>query len=350
MHIRLLTLALFLAPACGDKDDPVDDTGAAEADADTDSDTDADTDSDTDVDTADWSHCPDSSAYAGDSSYGGSISASADAVYCSAWNEDRSLEEEQASLGKLRIVEGEYAIPVEDGEFDLVLPVCVARPDGLAQPDVLGSGSTSVTSTTWSGSTFTYLTGGQSIEEGDGSAWSLDHIVVLASDEGVAPEALPLDGGPSDEETGAGASFVMVPDGGTEFDNDALTFIPCSVDWWEENTHTVAFEGGEITMTIELGDNLTQTAPGRFRLAEGNLDGTDFSQDDRFKLIYNPGHHHFTRSFAVVFDSPIGDVCSLRVEDLDPYAETPSSTVSTGDCDLSVIETRAVSDETFSDG
>ena len=52
MRTALLPLLLAASTlACGDKDDPADDTAAVEADADTDSDTDADTDSDTDSDT-----------------------------------------------------------------------------------------------------------------------------------------------------------------------------------------------------------------------------------------------------------------------------------------------------------
>ena len=47
----------------------------------------------------------------------------------------------------------------------------------------------------------------------------------------------------------------------------------------------------------------------------------------------------------MLFDAPIGDVCGLRIEDLDPNAETLSATLSTTDCDLTVTGTRTVTAE-----
>ena len=351
---RWLPLALLGAvslggAACGDKSD--DDTGPvtaeADTDTDTDSDTDSDTDADTDVDTADWSHCPDASTYLGDDSWSADVEAGSNAVYCSAWNEDRTLEGELAALGKMRVMEGSWSLPTTDGTYDFSLPLCVARPDGLPKPEVVGTGSTTVTSSSWSGTTYTYLRGTQDLQESGGGDWSLEHTIVLVSEEGEEAGSLPLNGGPSDEETGAGAAWTLYEAGGSAFDTDALSFEPCSVSWWTRSQHSVTFEGGEVSLDLWMGDNVTNTAPGKFSLAEGTLDGTAFTQEDRFKLVYNPGHHHFERHFAIIFDEPIGDVCALRIEDIDGVDDVITATVSTANCDLSVIESRAVTAETL---
>ena len=88
------------------------------------------------------------------------------------------------------------------------------------------------------------------------------------------------------------------------------------------------------------------TEPGAFTGASGTLDGTDFAIDDYFQLVYRPEHHHFTRHFAVVFDSPVDEACALRIEGVDPWEEEPTAQVYTADCDLGALAERAVTGET----
>jgi hypothetical protein len=76
--------------------------------------------------------------------------------------------------------------------------------------------------------------------------------------------------------------------------------------------------------------------------ARGTLDGTAFTQNDYWKLVYSAPHHHFTRNFAVLFDAPINGACGLKVLDIDAY-DRALPTVYTIQCDLSNIATRSVS-------
>ena len=89
---------------------------------------------------------------------------------------------------------------------------------------------------------------------------------------------------------------------------------------------------------------------GRFHSASGTLDGTAFSTEDFFQLVYLPGHHHFTRNFAVLFDAPIGKACGIRIEAVNNLDGDVTAVVSTAGCDLAPLETRAVSAETYTIG
>lgn len=66
------------------------------------------------------------------------------------------------------------------------------------------------------------------------------------------------------------------------------------------------------------------------------------TSSDYYKLVYSAVHHHFLRRFAVIFDSPIGNACGLKVLDFDAYEST--ATAYTIACDLTTIEERAVSE------
>jgi predicted small lipoprotein YifL len=347
MRATLSLLLLLSLTACGDKDDSATPEGDTDTDSDTDADgdTDADTDADADTDIG-WEHCPDAADYVGDEGWTGLVEVGADAVYCGGFNEGRTLEQELATKALLRMVEGSYALPTTEGEHALALPFCVRRAPQRDPEMMDGAGSSEVALNTWSGTTYTYLTGTQPALLGS-DAWSLGHTLRLVGDEGLDPEPLVLDGGPSDATTGAGGEWTLYPQGGSEWDVTTTLFTHCSDPDWHNDVHNVVFDGGEITLALILGLNTMATAPGRFTRASGELDGTAFEVDDYFQLVYRPEHHHFVRHFAVVFDEPIGEVCALRVEEVDPWEGDPTAIVSTADCDLVVLEERAVSAESY---
>ena len=81
------------------------------------------------------------------------------------------------------------------------------------------------------------------------------------------------------------------------------------------------------------------TEPGALVHAEGELDGVPFSQRDYWKLLYSPLHHHIGFDFAVLFETPIGLACGIKVEA--KYGEPVLHTVA---CDLANIEARTVDD------
>jgi hypothetical protein len=60
-------------------------------------------------------------------------------------------------------------------------------------------------------------------------------------------------------------------------------------------------------------------------------------------------HHHFERTFAVLFDAPIGGACGLRAEHLSPWPDPPSAPMAlrTVDCALAPVETRAITEHTY---
>ena len=68
--------------------------------------------------------------------------------------------------------------------------------------------------------------------------------------------------------------------------------------------------------------------------------GVSFIQTDFWRLVYLPGHHHFTRDHALLFDEPIGNACGLKIENWGKG--DPPVTVHTTTCDLSDLEERTL--------
>jgi hypothetical protein len=341
-----------LLAGCSDGTTTTTDSGETDVDTDvdTDTDTDADSDTDSDIDDPAWEHCPDSTVYTGDDSWSGTLAVTSDALYCGGFNEERTLEAEQIYKAQMRLVPGEYAVPASDGEHSLALPVCTLVGSGVPGPTMNGAGDTSVTLQSWSGTTYTYLVGSQPLVDPLDAAFTLQHALVLYGDEGSDPEILTANGEGPDPNTGAGVGFYLYPEGGSQYDADAINFYSCNDATWTPESHWVEFDGGDITLDLLLGENTVQTAPGSFARAAGTLDGESFEITNYFQLFYRPDHHHFGRHFAVLFDAPIGQVCALRIEQVDPLEGPPTAIVSTAECDLTVIEVRETTDETYTLG
>lgn len=358
MSTRLLGF-LFLLACTGDGNDkdgkPGDsDTGASTGDDSTGGDSSEDSTGPDDTDSGgetgepadhyDWSHCPGAEAWVGDESWTGLLEVQNGAKYCGTWNEERTLEQELAAKALFKLAPGSWPIPAEEGEYALALPACTLVGVDEPGPAVNGTGETSVSVNAWSGTGYTTLYGAQPLEL-DGSSWSYSHTLLLVGEEGATPDPLVVNGDLLNA-SGAGLSFGMAEEGVSPFDPVSITFGDCESDSWTVDLHHLEFDGGTVDLRVELGDNLAITALGAFSLASGTLDGEPFEVTEYFQLPYRPGRHHYNRNFAVIFDEPIGDVCALRIDDLDPYAEEPQAIVSTADCDLTAIETREVTVQT----
>lgn len=354
MMLRLAALPLLLACSGKSTDgegpvdtsvDPTDDTSGPDDTRGPDDTADSGDTGDTGEvgwDTHDWSHCEGQETAVGD--YRGTVTLTANAVYCSAWNEERTLEEELAVKSMLRLQPGALAVPVDEGSFPLELPVCTLFGVSAAGPGPDGVGSTEVSHSEAGGQRYTSLIGSQPMGEGD---WTLLHTLLLTGPEGADPDPLTLDGGLRDLETGGGVALTLVPAGVESYDLSAHSYGACVEETWVRNLHTITFEGGAVALTLNLGDNITNTAPGSFSSAVGTLDGVDFEVTEFFQLIYRPGHHHFSRHFALLFDAPIGEACGLRIEEVDAYAEAPTAIVSLTDCALGVLSTRETLEQAF---
>ncbi len=355
-------LASLLAIAPGTGCDQRTQISDGDTQADTDTDTDADTDADADADTADplgtgpytdsslWTHCPGSDAYLGDSAWEGSLVATVNAVYCGAFDEQRSLEQELTDKALLKVVEGSYPLPTQEADYDLSLPLCTLRAQPPEQPEMAGTGHTTVSPQVWSDTTYTYLEGSQPMASPDGTEWTLEHIMLMVGEVDAVPDPIVLDGATRDESSGSGADLVLFQEGASSLDVDAISFQACLDESWSLNVHGFQFDGGQVELDLYLGENVVVTAPGAFTRAQGTFRGVSFDQQDYFHLVYRPEHHHYGRHFAVLFDEPIDDVCALRIENVDTQPGNGSTTLATADCDLQVIEYLDMTAETFEVG
>jgi hypothetical protein len=336
MHrLPLLAVLLCLAACDGEEDDTAP------------SDTDADTDTDTDAVPWDW--CPNAAAYVGDDGWTGSIEASADARYCGASSESRTLEDELRLKAMLRVIEGDWPMPAEQGGWPFSLPLCVRRPDPADRPLLAEDGLVVASTMDHGGLTYLTVSSLQPMETDAGTPWTLGSMYATTGPIGGPPDPVVLDGTTGGTGVLGTSSWTLwASDEDTPpYDTDTILFTPCADPAWRDNVHSIGFDGGEVTLTLQIGQSMASTEPSAFVRAQGTLDGTPFTQTSYWKLVYRPEHHHFVRHFAVVFDAPIGDACALRVEEVDPWSKEPSATVHTADCALAALEARAVTSETL---
>ncbi len=345
----VLSMMLLSLMACGqgcaeDSDKPGDSSGdsAPTGDSSGDSAPTDDTSADSSTPTDPWEHCPDESAYEGDAAWEGALEILPGATYCSWFQQGRSLQQELDIKSQLRVLEGTWPLPSAEGSHTLTLPTCIRRAAGAALHAMTGSGSTRVEVATQGGSSQWRLLGSQPFGPEGGADRNLHHTITLVAPEGDPPPTLQVDGLAWDIDSAGFAVFNLADAGGSIDGPEAVAYGLCDQTDWQTERHQIAFEGGQIDLELRLGPSVMETGPGAFLRAEGSLDGEAFVQESFFHLIYTPEQDHTRRHFAVIFDAPIAEACSLVVQEVEPSAGGNAS-VHTADCSLQALEPREVS-------
>jgi hypothetical protein len=275
--------------------------------------------------------CPeDPGAYLGDPTWPLALRVTAEAVYCWPFDESLTLEESRRKKAMLHYLPGAYPLPDAGEGLALRLPFCLDFGPGLAAPAPAGAGSVRVQNQAGHRS-FQLHQPLQAAER-----WTLESWLSAADGADMV-----LDG------SWAGfadfsAQTMLCREDCTQW-LDIRRFDSCTFEGVARHLHQLEFEGGRVQLELRLGWSMASTEPGIFFAASGQLDGVAFDQRDYWKLVYKPEHHHFSRSFAVLFDAPIGGACALRVDGLVPWQGEPLPRVATAGCDLAPIRERAAS-------
>ncbi len=276
--------------------------------------------------------CPDSSAYVGDATWQLEfVVTESGSELCAMSQEGRSLEEDYAAKTKLFIPAGTYRLPESSGTHPFALPVCFERGPGVPGPVFAGAGTDQAQTTSLYGTDFYTHRIAQPLSAEAGGPWSFEMRIEYVVDEGNEPVPVMLDG--------AGTSSIATWTMGLTGDELECGFDACVPSSYDEEILTVTFDGGQLVLTSRIGMN---RVPGMFVGASGTLDGTDFSQEDFWKLVYAPGHHHMVNDYAVLFPTPINGACGLKALQVGD----PAGTLSTIDCELTDLEERTVTDVT----
>lgn len=266
------------------------------------------------------------------------INATEDAVYCALFNENRTLLEEKAAKMQLRIAPGVHRVPDVD-TTSLAFPACVRD---VAKTISVESGSLTVTKSTGEGNTSYML--GFSQELGSNDPRRFEMRLDQSFDDGATVEFV-LNGAETDELESYQSMDLCDVDGEYCFPN--IIFSSCAYESGELNTHTVEFGGGQVTFELRIGESFAGTEPGAFVAAAGHYLNEEFTQDDYFKLIYHPAHHHFERAFVVLFDEPRGEVCGIEVSGLEPFGDDVPDAAYTVDCDLDHLDELEITSHTL---
>lgn len=339
----LLALAVALSGCGGADATPGADQGASDGGA-RDANTPDQGAADGGLDDPRFAHCPGAGEFVGDAAWPIALEATAGAVYCTRFDESRTLQEELAAKALLRITPGSYRLPTTDGPHAFVLPLCLALADGpgpalATSPGSLAHSSSVYDQDTYHQHRFTQALTGASVQ-GD----------FYVTQRGTTISSAQLDGSPYDPfgDSGFSFGFAYCPTAscqpGTEIYFDSCTHEGSSV-----HLHDVQLADGDaVLFELRIGQSAASTEPAAYVRASGQFHGTAFDQRDFFKLVYNPSHHHFERHFAVLFDAPIDGVCGIEVEGLEPWDDFQPDAAYAVDCALSRLSTLTVSSHTWS--
>ncbi|NMB74266.1 MAG: hypothetical protein GYA21_03950 [Myxococcales bacterium] len=302
-----------------------------------------------------WGWCPASGEYLG-GDWKWRLRVTGAALYCGTFDESRTLEDELFKKSQLRIIPGDYPLPTVDGTYPFRLPLCLKYQAGQENPQLAGAGTLQATFTTYQGDLYFNFNLRQPLLAPSGAQWEFSlHLSGMMPPGG---DTIALDGSHPDDCSGTPVVYVelLTCRGDCASWLDARVFDSCAFEDIPEGVHRLTFAGGDIEVGLRIGCSPASTEPGIFSRASGTLDGTAFDQRDYWRLIYNPAHHHFSRDAAVLFDTPIGPACGLKLEGLDPFCCRPlrpecynecQSTLSLIDCDLGAIEKRDIESEAW---
>ena len=332
----------------GDTDSSSD--GDADADTDADAGSDSDTDRDTEIDTEEnpyadpllWEGCPTAGDFPDAEAGAFEVSVTDQAVYCATFVENRTLAEQLHRKALLRVAPGSYALPIGDRD-GVGLPFCLR--DGENGPPV-GAG---IGESTYS-----------NYDNGDNMI--LHHYFLDQPMADPPGGLLQMTYYPQRPE---GQAFDLALNG--QMDNDLYIVqidptrsdpnleCPEAVCAWRRdfdscthktsrlNRHTVQLDTGEMQLDLRIGELLSGTERAAFVHATGTFMEELVDQDDYFKLVYSPAHHHFVRDFAVLFDAPIDGVCGVAIMGLEPkdpveIRDSQPDQAFTVDCELNPLQ------------
>jgi hypothetical protein len=255
------------------------------------------------------------------------------ATYCVLFSEHQTFKQARAAKAMVRFAPGDYPLGTTSN-IDVRLPACF-RSEAAVRPAITMAAPLSYTSDVFPTYDFHRYVWEAPIENG-GSKGLLQTRLTLRVPAGSEP-LITLDGVESTIEPTAPATYAMMFCETSEECGLSLALDSCTYETATLHEHTVTFAGGgQVELSLRIGESLASTEPGAFTRAAGTWSGSSFDQADYFKLIYVPLHHHFARSFIVLFDEPIAGACGLRVSDLDPFM-LAQGTAATVDCELNDI-------------
>lgn len=225
------------------------------------------------------------------------LSVTSDAVFCVLGVTDM---DELAALRRVTVTPGTYAWPADVGSQDYRLPTCVEAPDSSVAAQPRGSlqrksGINSIITTYLQPYT---LDGGE------------ETLQLVVDQWGDAPPAVALDGLMSRGDTGGQTAAWLT----TCSANDGCwPLSPCRTPRAGDAPERITFDRGHLDLHIDVvfDGGVWIDEPRLLYLAEGQLDGTDFSQGSYFDLGYAYAAHGLDRELLVRFEHPIGKACAL---------------------------------------
>jgi hypothetical protein len=311
-----------------------------------------------------WEWCPGAEAYQGDVRWSWSIKVAETALYCGAVedagfsNPGGDFIKERDMKAQLRLVPGTYPIPEPGTDpHPITLPLCYRSADDTDPLLTTGIGTISVETDQiyiWNPVTkleteetrhrYAYTTAVSNDTQGSKNIIVRFETVNYHPD---APMIMEVDGRYADNYlTEDEPAFVRVS---FDTENSSRAFYPCR--FFErperENLTTVVFAGGEINLDMDIYSDLPESAstePSAFVRAFGVFKNQSFDQNDYWKLIYSPAHHHFVQHWAVLFDKPIDGACGIAVTGYESRGQNVGlPKVASIDCEFNDLEVFEVS-------
>jgi hypothetical protein len=258
--------------------------------------------------------CPGPELYSGDQEWTGTLEVSPDECLLVYSLEGLTIPDALSAKAIIRHAPGSYPLPNSAGDYTLRLPLCV-----FTEPD---SPPLQVDAT------------GQVTVETSGDAIWMYHDQILVDDSGgewLTEASISGEGG-----------ILGLNTAQLRHELSSTHLFLNTFRYHERFRHTLNFSGGQLISDFFV--NGRTPSSGLLVRASGVLDGIAFEQASYWRLIASQYHHFWGADWAVLFDTPVGSACGLRVEAGNPaYPEAVSldTKVYTIDCDFSNLEERA---------
>lgn len=263
-------------------------------------------------------------------------------MYCAAFAETRLFSQELVAKTRLRLRPGTYRLPDSGTGHQFALPLWLETASGML---AFGAGTLGYTRTDGATLTTHRFAFTQPLTVG---SRELRATISLQQPLG-APVAFTLSGEHFDSSTGIYLGLVVCQTGATCGAPDDVYFDACASDSYSIRLHRFEFDNGLVEFELQLGSALAGTSPYAFVRAAGTFAGAAFDQKDYFKLIYQAGHHHYPRHFAVLFDEMIAGVGGIEVENAsEAQADSLPAVAYTLDSNLNRLQQLPITSETVS--
>ena len=265
------------------------------------------------------------------------VQATKEAKYCNqSIRRSGELTDTFANKSQLRIVPGDFFLPMQLGTQPFTLPVCSLFEDHDDSPRPVGEGLFELYDEQIFNATRLDGTIRQPMMA-NGTMWTFE--MHFTGFEDALARGFQLDGSHWLRASDPEVIFMLCEGVACDGSGEQIQYDSCNFESAPQEVHVLGFGDDYAALTIANYAS-AWNIEGGFVSAEGELDGVSFTQTSFWKLAMKySSQWGDSRDFQVTFDHPIGLYCGLKVFQAWPYVGYDYGTrVEKVTCDGATVE------------